>query len=250
MEDGRGRRQALMMVASVSGASIGGTPAGAVTGGNGIYTAAVLFRAARHWHDQRAAVGSPHRPGTLWLRPGRILRRRHGPCLPGDRGAVRRALDNRPDHRSRVPHPHSGSHAEGSLSLQRHRRRRVDERVRRGVGAGLGLPRPRADERRRRLRGSVCPGAGWEGGTPILGSATAGAGEGLVQKDPARSAPCTIPVTSTRWTSSPRSASHSTPRRRTCSAPSSPAGGRSRRVAVGLLPDDLRRRAAARHPRL
>ena len=239
---------ALMMVASVSGASIGGTPAGAVTGGNGIYAAAASFSAP----PDTGTISEPLSALPIGLAPyGYVQDEYFAAGTAHAFQATAAPSDGRwtivPTTAAALPHPHSGSHA-----------RRIPPHfsgtvVVEWMNESGGESAPDWDYLNPELMSAgdayvavSAQALGVEGGTPILGSATAGAGEGLVQKDPARYG--TLHHPGDQYTldifAQIGLALHS-PSAHVLGAPPSPARGRSRRVAVGLLPDDLRRRPAA-----
>ena len=171
-----------IMVASVSGASIGGTPAGAVTGGNGIYAALATFSAP----PNTGTISEPLSALPLGLAPYGYVQDEYfaagtahafqATAAPTD-GRWTIVPTTAAGYRTRilVRMPKDPSHFNGTVVVEW-----MNESGG-GVGAGLGLPQPRADERGRRLRGGLCPGAGCRGGHADPRRATAGAGEGLVQ---------------------------------------------------------------------
>ena len=178
---------ALMMVASVSGASIGGTPAGAVTGGNGIYAAAATFSAP----PNTGTISEPLSALPLGLAPYGYVQDEYfaagtahafqATAAPSD-GRWTIVPTTAAAYRTRilVRMPKDPSHFSGTVVVE-------------WMNESGGESAPDWDYLNPELMSAgdayvavSAQALGVEGGTPILGSATAGAGEGLVQKDPAR----------------------------------------------------------------
>jgi len=178
---------ALMMVASVSGASIGGTPAGAVTGGNGIYAAAASFSAP----PDTGTISEPLSALPIGLAPYGYVQDEYfaagtahafqATAAPSD-GRWTIVPTTAAAYRTRilVRMPKDPSHFSGTVVVE-------------WMNESGGESAPDWDYLNPELMSAgdayvavSAQALGVEGGTPILGSATAGAGEGLVQKDPAR----------------------------------------------------------------
>ena len=178
---------ALMMVASVSGASIGGTPAGAVTGGNGIYAAAASLSAP----PDTGTISEPLSALPIGLAPYGYVQDEYfaagtahafqATAAPSD-GRWTIVPTTAAAYRTRilVRMPKDPSHFSGTVVVE-------------WMNESGGESAPDWDYLNPELMSAgdayvavSAQALGVEGGTPILGSATAGAGEGLVQKDPAR----------------------------------------------------------------
>ena len=103
--------------------------------------------------------------------------------------------------------------AGGSRPVQRNRRRRVDERDCRRVRRRLAVPQSSLGRNGYAWVGVSAQRVGVDGGRALVGvpSGAGPGGGGLVVAAPARTARSTIPATSTRSTSSPRSATRSEP---------------------------------------